>query len=315
MNYRAHIRRTLLTTVLLFFVASLILYGLTHIIPGDPIRGLFGFRPPPPELLAELHARYGLDDPFYIQYLKFVRNAAQGDFGYSITGPAVGDLIRASLPLSARLAAAALVIQAVVGIGLGVVGTLRPESVVSRLVRWLALSVVVIPIFIVAYLLLGWIGYRTNWLQPRGLRAGWGSYILPSIALATGSTALTVRMMYSELQTTLRHPYISFAKASGLSDRRIVAVHALKASLAPVITLVAASAAQIIGGLIIVEAIFDIPGLGAMVLNAVLRKDHNVIVGGLAIALAFGIISSATADLMIRRIDPRVQSGPFKPPM
>lgn len=315
MNYRAHIRRTLLTTVVLFFVASLILYGLTHIIPGDPIRGLFGFRPPPPELLAELHARYGLDDPFYIQYLKFVRNAVQGDFGYSIRGPAVGDLIRASLPLSARLAAAALVIQAVVGIGLGVVGTLNPDSVVSRLVRWLALSVVVIPIFIVAYLLLGWIGYRTNWLQPRGLRAGWGSYILPSIALAAGSTALTIRMMYSELQTTLRHPYISFAKASGLSDRRIVAVHALKASLAPVITLVAASAAQIIGGLIIVEAIFDIPGLGAMVLNAVLRKDHNVIVGGLAIALVFGIISSATADLVIRRIDPRVQSGPFKPPM
>lgn len=264
----------------------MLLYGLTHVIPGDPIRALFGFRAPPPELLAEIRARYGLDDPFYIQYLKFVRNALQGEFGYSITGRPVGDLIRASLPVSARLAAAAVMIQAVVGIALGVVGALRSSSPVSFVVRGLALVVVVIPIFVLAYLLLGWIGYGSNWLQPRGLK-GSGSYVLPAVALAAGSTALTIRLMHTELRATLRNPYIHFAEACGLSPRRIVAIHALRAAVVPVVTFVAASAAQIIGGLIIVEAIFDIPGIGSLVMDAILAKDHNVIVGVLAIAVVF----------------------------
>lgn len=314
MNYGAQVRRTLLTAVLLFFGASLLLYGLTHAIPGDPIRALFGFRAPPPELLAEVRGRYGLDDPFYLQYLKFVRNSLQGHFGYSIRGDAVRDLIRASLPASARLTVAALTMQAIVGIGLGVVAAIRPKSTVSRLSRGLALSAVVIPMFIVAYLLLGWIGYGASWLQPRGLK-GWGSYVLPAIALAAGATGLTIRMMHTELLATLRQPYIRFTVACGVSNRRVVAVHALKASLVPVITLLAASAAQIIGGLIIVEAVFGIPGIGSLVFRAILAKDHNVIVGVLAIAAVFGIFSSTVADLLVPKADPRIQIRPLTPPM
>jgi len=308
------VRRTLLTAMLLFFGASLLLYGLTHAIPGDPIRALFGFRAPPPELLTEIRGRYGLDDPFYVQYLKFVRNSLQGHFGYSIGGDAVRDLIRASLPVSARLTAAAVTIQAIVGIGLGTLVAVRSKSTFSRLGRGLALTAVVIPMFIVAYLLLGWIGYGSSWLQPRGLKT-WGSYLLPSIALAAGATGLTVRMMHTELRATLRQPYIRFIEACGIPNRRVVTVHALKASLVPIITLLAASAAQIIGGLIIVEAIFGIPGIGSLVFRAILAKDHNVIVGVLAIAVAFGIFSSTVADLAMPKLDPRIQTRPLTPPM
>lgn len=314
MNYGLQVRRTLLTTGFVLFAASLLLYGLTHAIPGDPIRALFGFRAPPPELLEEMRGRYGLDDPFYIQYLKFVRNSLNGHFGYSIRGDSVRDLIGASLPVSARLAAAAISIQGIVGVAVGVLISLRPRSFVSRLADGSALGVLAIPVFIVAYLLLAWVGYGQSWLQPRGL-ATWGSYVLPAVALAAGPTALTVRMMRMELRANMRQPHIRFAEASGISHRRVVSVHALKQSLIPVITLVAASAAQIIGGLIIIEAIFGIPGLGSLVFRSILAKDHNVIVGVLAISVLFGILSSTIADLLMAKIDPRIQTRPLTPPI
>ncbi len=307
-------RQTLFSMALVLFAASLLLYGLTHVIPGDPIRGLFGFQPPPPELLAELRARYGLDDPFYVQYFKFVRNAFEGNLGYSIRGAAVGDLIAERLPVSARIVAGALVIQTVLGVSLGVIGALRQAPVVSWLVRTLAVIVVSIPIFIVAYLLLGWIGYGASWLQPRGLH-GAGSYVLPATALAAGSTALTVRMTHTGLRETLREPFINFAHSMGLPQRRIVSIHALKASVAPVVTFLAASASQIVGGLIVIEVIFDLPGLGSLVIDAVVTKDHNVIVGVLMIAVVFSVVCSATADLILPKIDPRIRNEPLKPPM
>lgn len=307
MKYGVHLRRTLISTAFVVFAATLLLYGLTHVIPGDPIRGLFGFQPPPPELLAELRGRYGLDDPFYIQYLKFVRNSFQGELGYSIRGAAVSDLIGARLPVSARLVGLALAIQTVAGIAFGVVGTLRRNTVGGWLVRGSAIAVVAIPVFIVAFLLLGWVGYQSSWLQPRGLK-GWGSYLLPAIAMAAVSTGLTIRMTHTELRETLRQPFIAFARSAGVRDRRIVSVHALKASLAPVVTLLAASASQMIGNLIIVEAIFELPGVGALVFDAIVTKDHNVIVGVLVIAVAFSIVSSTIADLILPRIDPRIRT-------
>lgn len=314
MRYGARIRSTLLTMVLLLFGASLLLYGLTHMIPGDPIRALFGFQAPPPELLAEIRGRYGLDDPFYVQYFKFVRNALQGHFGYSITGEPVGELIRARVPVSARLAGAAIAIQAVVGIALGVVGAWARSPTLGRVVRGVTLLAVVIPVFVLAFLLLGWVGYGSSWLQPRGLK-GWGSYVLPAISLSAASTALTIRMMDAEMRSALRHPFVRYAEACGLSRRRIVTVHALRASVIPVVTFVAASSAQIIGGLIVVEAIFDIPGIGSLVMDAILAKDHNVIVGVLVIAVAFGVLSSTAADLIIPMIDPRIRVERFQPPM
>ena len=307
-------RHTLISMALVLLAASLLLYGLTHVIPGDPIRGLFGFQPPPPELLAELRARYGLDDPFYLQYFKFVRNAAQGDFGYSIRGARVRDLIGARLPVSARLVVGALLIQSVVGVFFGVLGALRRNTVTGWLIRAAAIVVVVVPIFVVGFLLLGWIGYGSSWLQPRGLK-GWGSYVLPSIALAAGSTALTVRLAHTGLRGTLRQPFIAFAQALGLPHRRIVSAHALKASAAPLVTFLAASASQIIGGLIVIEVIFDIPGVGSLVIDSVVTKDHNVIVGVLMIAVVFSVVCSTTADLILPKIDPRIRTGPVSPPM
>ena len=258
--------------------ASFLLYALTHVIPGDPIRALFGFRPPPPEVLAELRGQYGLDDPFYIQYFKFIGNASRLDFGFSTRGAAVREIVVDGLPYSLRLVVLAMSIQIVFGIGLGLAAALTRSGVVRRLINAVALMLIAIPVMVIAFALQTYIGFDFRLLPISGVGQGWTSYILPAVALAAGATAYTIRLTASEVRAMNSSPFVMTAKGKGLSHRRIVGVHVLRPSLLPIITLIAASAAQIIGGLIIVEVIFEIPGIGSAVVDAIRAKDHNVIV-------------------------------------
>lgn len=287
--------------------ASFLLYALTHVIPGDPIRALFGFRPPPPEVLVELRGQYGLDDPFYVQYFKFLANASQLDFGYSTRGATVREIVVTGLPISLRLAGLAMLIQIVFGIGLGVVAALTR----SRVVRWFigaaTIVLIAIPAMVLAFGLQTYIGFNLRLLPISGVAQGWTGYILPAVALAAGATAYTIRLTTSEVRSTMSSPFVTTAKGKGLSHRRIVSVHVLRPSLLPIITLIAATAAQIIGGLIIVEVIFEIPGIGSAVVDAIRAKDHNVIVAILALAVLFAIAATAVVDLLHVVIDPRLE--------
>ena len=287
--------------------ASFLLYALTHVIPGDPIRALFGFRPPPPEVLAELRGRYGLDDPFYVQYFKFLGNASRLDFGYSTRGETVREIVVSGLPISLRLAGLAMLTQIVFGIGLGVVAALTRSRIVRRLIGAATIVLIAIPVMVIAFGLQTYIGFNLRLLPISGVAQGWTGYILPAVALAAGATAYTIRLTTSEVRSTMSSPFVTTAKGKGLSHRRIVGVHVLRPSLLPIITLIAATAAQIIGGLIIVEVIFEIPGIGSAVVDAIRAKDHNVIVAILALAVLFAIAATAVVDLLHVVIDPRLE--------
>ena len=152
--------------------ASLLLYTLTHVIPGDPIRALFGFRPPPPEVLAELRGQYGLDDPFYIQYFKFLGNASRLDFGFSTRGATVREIIVSGLPTSLRLVGLAMLIQIVFGVWLGLVAALIHSSVVRRLVGGATLVLIAIPVMVIAFALQTFIGFDFRLLPISGVAQG-----------------------------------------------------------------------------------------------------------------------------------------------
>jgi ABC-type dipeptide/oligopeptide/nickel transport system permease component len=287
-------------------LASILLYAFTHIIPGDPIRALFGFRPPPPDVLTELRGQYGLDDPFYLQYLKFLRNAAQMNFGLSTRGGPVQGIVLSGLPVSLRLAALAIGFQIVVGIGLGVLSALAERPILRRLIGAVTIAILAVPILVIAYALRTYIGYDLGWLPISGVSQGWPSYILPTLALAAGATALTARMTSNQIGAVRSNPFVVSARAKGLSNRRVIAVHVLRASLIPIITFIAASAAQILGGLIIVEAVFNIPGIGASVVDAIEWKDHNLIMAIVTLGVVFSIASNAAGDVLCAAADPRV---------
>jgi oligopeptide transport system permease protein len=287
--------------------ATFFMFLLSHIIPGDPIRALFGFRPPPPELLAELRNQYGLDDPFFIQYVKYLRNLAQGEMGYSVYGAPVSGIIARGLPISLRLLAATVTIQVIIGIGAAVVATLFNRRFVSVLIQGTALLILTVPIFAIAYTMQGVFGQQLRWFPTWGLFGGWRSFVLPAFTLAVVSTAIVVRMAHVQMLDTMDAPFIKTQQANGIPRSRIVGVHALRASLAPIVTLIAATTSQVITGLIIVETIFQIPGVGYSVYEAIRAKDHNVIVGILVVAVFFVVLINLAADILNSIIDPRIR--------
>lgn len=287
---------------------SFLMFLLSHIIPGDPIRALFGFKPPPPELLAELRDQYGLDDPFVIQYSKYLRNLVSGEMGYSVRGVPVWGIIKDALPPSLKLLTATVAIQVLIGIGAAVIAVVHRGRFVSALIRVSTLLLLTIPIFIVAYLVQATFAQQLDWFPTRGLVHGWRSLVLPAFTLAVVSTAYVVRMAHVQLVETMDAPFIRMQRANGITRQRLAGVHALRASLVPIVTLIAASLSQLIAALIIVETVFRIPGIGATVLDAVRTKDHNVLVGVLVIAVFFVILTNWTADLVNGAIDPRIRA-------
>ena len=289
--------------------ATMFFFVLSHIIPGDPIRALFGFRPPPPELLAELRDQYGLDDPFLVQYAKYLRNLLQGDMGYSFRGAPVSGIVASALPISVKLLAFTVAFECVIGIGAAVIAARYNRQFVSVLIQATTLLLLATPIFVFAYLMQGVFGQQLGWFPVRGQSGDWMGLVLPALTLAIVSTAVVVRVSHERLVDTMGKRFIKAHYANGIGHGRLVRVHALRASLVTIVTLIAATIAQVIAGLIIVETVFRIPGVGSVVYEAIRTKDHNVIVGVLVIAVFFVIMVNFAADLVCGVVDPRFRDG------
>ena len=302
------VRRGLQTVVVLLAV-TFFFFALVFLIPGDPIRALFGFRPPPPEVLAGLRHEYGLDQPFYVQYLRYVGRLVSGDWGLTYRGAQVSTIVAEAFPISLRLLAATMVAQTLIGVTAGVVAAYRNASFLATLIRVASLAVISIPVFVLAFLVQAELGVRLRWLPAYGLTArGWSGYILPALVLAASFTAYVARLTQIEVSANLREPYIRAAHGRGIVLRRVVGVHALRPALASVVTLIAASTGQLVSGLIIVEGVFKIPGLGGVVFDAIRFKEQALVVGILTVVTLTVIVSSLVADVLHALIDPRVQS-------
>ena len=301
------VRRALHTAVVLLAV-TFFFYALVFLIPGDPIRALFGFRPPPPEVLAGLRHEYGLDQPFYVQYVRYLGRLVSGDWGVTFRGAQVSSLVAEAFPISMRLLALTMLAQTLIGVMAGVVAAYRKVSFLGALIRIASLAVISIPVFALAFLVQAEFGVRFRWLPAYGLTArGWSGYVLPAFVLAASFTAYVARMTQIEVSATLREPYVRAAHGRGIALRRVVGVHALRPALVPVVTLIAASAGQLVSGLIIVEGVFKIPGLGGVVFDAIRFKEHALVVGILTVATLVTILSSLVADVLYAIIDPRIR--------
>ncbi len=300
--------RRLLQTVLVLLVATFLFFSLVYLIPGDPIRGLFGFRPPPPDLLAELRHRYGLDQPFFVQYWKYLGRLLTGDWGQSIRGYPVAGALASAIPISVRLLAAAIVAQSILGVLAGVVAVMRRRTFTAALVNVTSLLLIAIPVFALGYLAQAVFGQRLHWFPIRGLTGqGWSGYVLPAFVMAAVSSAQVARLMQIQLTDTYRQPFVRAAIALGYSARRVATVHALRPSLVPVISLIAASSGQLVMSLIFVEGVFGLRGLGGLVFEAVRTKDSVMVVGILTVVTLFVTAANLAVDVLSAIIDPRIR--------
>jgi oligopeptide transport system permease protein len=299
--------RRIIHLIPVFFGATLLIFALVFVMPGDPIRALAGERQMPAGVLQALTVRYHLDEPLWKQYWIYITGVFQGDFGIDFRQRPVWDLMAQRIPITARLALLAFLFEMVIGIIAGVVAGVRKQKFFDSLVLVSTLVVISIPIFVLGFLAQIVVGLKLGWLPVAGIQDGWVSYILPALVLGSVSLAYVARLTRTSVVENLRADYVRTARAKGLSSRRVISIHALRNSLIPVVTFLAVDLGALMGGAIITETIFNIPGLGRAVFEGVQAQEGTVVVGITTFLVVVYMISSLLVDILYSVLDPRIR--------
>lgn len=302
-----YLTRRVLQFIPVFFGATFLLFALVFIMPGDPIRALSGDRPMEPAVIEALQARYHLDEPFYKQYAIYITNVLHGDFGTDFRGRPVSELMRDRLPVTIRLALLAFFFEVVIGLTAGVVAGVRKGRFLDSLVLVSTLVVIAIPIFVLGFMAQIIFGLKLGWFPISGYRHGIQSLLLPALVLASLSLAYIARLSRTSLVENLRADYVRTAKAKGLSTKRVVGIHTLRNSLIPVVTFLAIDLGALMGGAIITETIFNLPGLGRAVFDATRAQEGTVVVGIATFLVVIYMIANLLVDVLYGVLDPRIR--------
>lgn len=300
------VRRVLLF-IPVFLGATFLIFALVFLIPGDPIRALAGDRQMSQSTLTALRDRYNLDEPFLTQYALYVGGIVQGDFGTDFRGREVTEIMSERIPVTFRLALYAFIFELILGILAGILAGIRKGGFMDNLVLVSTTAVISIPIFVLAFIAQIWLGVEWHIFPVAGIREGNWSYFLPAIVLGSVSLAYIARLTRTSLVENLRADYVRTATAKGLRRRRVVGVHALRNSLIPVITYLGVDLGALMGGAIITETVFNLPGLGRAVFDAVGRQEGTVVVGIVTFLVLIYMVSNLLVDVMYAVLDPRIR--------
>jgi ABC-type dipeptide/oligopeptide/nickel transport system permease component len=262
----------------------------------------------PESLRQQLTQQFHLDEPFLVQYWYYITGVVQGDLGTSFNNREVTDIIAERFPRTLRLAVMAFVIEMVIGVSAGIWAGIRKDKFFDSLVKVSTVAVISIPIFVLGFVAQLVVGVRLGWLPvTAGNPPSFYGYLLPAIVLASVSLAYVSRLTRSSLVENLRSDYVRTAKSKGLSQRRVIGVHAFRNSLIPVVTFLAIDLGALMGGAIVTETIFNIPGIGRAVYEAVLGQEGNVVVGIVTVLVIIYAVANLVVDVMYAVLDPRIR--------
>ena len=317
----AFILRRIVQSALVMVVVAFIAFGLFN-FTGDPVQFMVG-QDTTLEERAKLRADLGLDRPFYVQFVKYLGNAVQGEFGLSLRqARKVSALIKERLPATLELATAAALLAILVGIPMGVYTALRRNSALSHVLLAGSLIGVSLPSFLIGILLILVFAVQLGWLPSFGrgdtvafgwwttgllTKSGLKALILPTITLSLVQMTLIMRLVRSEMLEVLRTDYVKFARARGLTDRAIHFGHALKNTLVPVITIVGLQLGAIIAFAIVTETVFQWPGMGLLFIQSVYFADIPVMAAYLCLIALVFVIINLIVDLLYYAVDPRLR--------
>lgn len=317
----AYIVRRLLWVIVIILLLTLLAFLVFYVLPpGDPAIAFAG-RQPTPQTLAAVREQLGLDQSIFIQYGRFAKNLFLGDeygwpgFGFSFTTRTpVRDVIFSKVWVTLQLATGAMVIWVLVGVPIGVISALKRRSVFDRAAMGFALIGVSAPVFWLGYLALYFFWYKLHWAPGTGYIAfndnpfEWFThFLMPWFVLALLFAAFYARMTRGNMIETMSEDYIRTARAKGMPERQVVMKHGLRSSLTPVVTMIGLDFGQLIGGAIVTERIFNIPGLGNATVEAVFRQDLPVVMAVVVFA-ALGItLMNLIVDVVYAYLDPRVR--------
>lgn len=300
----AYIIKRLLGAIPTLFLLLTLSFVLVHAAPGSPFSQQ---REIPPQVRAQLEARYHLNEPLIQQYGRYLDNIAHFDFGpsYHYRNTSVNDLIATGFPVSVTIGGFALVLALLIGIPLGMFAGLRQNRMADYATTSGALLGISVPNFVLAPLLILGLAVYNDWLPAGGLDS-WKSYIMPVLTLAVAFVAYVARLMRASTIEVMHSDYIRTAWAKGLSAPRVYCVHVLPAAIMPIVSFLGPAAAAILTGSVVIEQIFGIPGLGRFFVNGALNRDYTLVLG---IVLFYGIIIiffNLLVDILYGWLDPRV---------
>jgi oligopeptide transport system permease protein len=308
MSRRYLIRRILIAFPVLIGT-TLLIYAMAFALPGDPIRRLAGMHVISESTHREITQRYHLDDPFVIQYYEYIKGIAHGDLGETFTGQDVSSIIAERFPVTLKLTLGAFAVEIVLGLIAAFVAALRRATFIDSFVLVSTLILITIPTFVLAFLAQLMIGVKLRWLPVAGVQHGWLGYVLPWLVLGVGSAAAVGRIARSNLLDNLNSEQIKAATARGLPRRRVLGAHVLKNALVPIVTILGLDLAALMGGAPITETIFNLPGLGQMLILGVRTENGPIVVGLVTLAAMIFIFTNLFVDLLCAYIDPRIRYG------
>jgi peptide/nickel transport system permease protein/oligopeptide transport system permease protein len=299
----------LLATIPVVLGVTIAVFAMLHLVPGDPIRIMLGEFQTSPEQVALLEAQLHLDEPLPQQYARFLAGAVQGDLGYSIRSKRpVMDEITDNLPSTLILTLSGLLIAVVIGMTLGIIAAIKQNTFADLIAMVIAMLGVSMPSFWLGIMLIFAFSLRFQWFPATGggdLR----HLVLPALTLGLGASAIIARLTRSTMLEVLRQEYIVTARAKGLRGSAVILRHALRNALIPTVTILGLQFGQLLAGTVVIETVFARPGIGRLIVLAILEKDFPLVQGiVLFIAIAYVLIN-LLVDMLYAVLDPRIRLG------
>ena len=303
-----YVGRRLLQMIPVFFGATLLIYALVFLMPGDPVQALGGDRGLSAAAEARVRAEYNLDKPFIVQYLLYLKGVFSLDFGTTFSGRPVTEVMAHAFPVTIKLAVMALVFETIFGVAFGVIAGIRRGGIFDSTVLVMSLFVIAVPSFVICFVLQFVVGVKWKLLPVSvGAYDSFQALLMPAIVLGALSFAYILRLTRQSVSENLTADYVRTARAKGLSNGAVMGRHVLRNSLIPVVTYIGADLGGLMAGAIVTEGIFGISGVGGTMYQAILKGEPTTVVSFTMVLIIVYIFANLLVDLIYALLDPRIR--------
>lgn len=310
-----YLLRRLVSFIPVLFFISVLVFLLLHLAPGDPVDMIVGDDRPGPDVIAEIREQYGFNDPLPVQYLRWAAHAAVGDLGYSYRSrQEVTQLLLGRLPTTLELSALSILLGLAIALPLGIVAALRRGTWVDALASVVAALGISMPAFWIGILLIYLFALALRWVPPSGyvspgedLAMNLRLMVLPVITLGVGYGAMLTRYVRASMLESLGLDFVRTARAKGLAERSVVLGHVLRSALIPIVTVLGIETGRVLGGAVLTETIFALPGMGRLAVDAILSHDFPTMQGAVLFMALAVLLANLVVDLLYGTLDPRMR--------
>lgn len=303
-----YIGRRLLQTIPVFFGATFLIFAMVYLMPGDPVAALGGDKGLSEAAAAKIRADYNLDQPFWMQYLLYIKGVFTFDFGETFSGRPVSAVMASAFPITLKLALMAIAFEVIFGISLGIIAGIRKGKIFDSSILVVSMLLISVPTFVIGFVLQYFVGVKWGILPVTvGSNIDFTSLLMPAFVLSAVSLAYVIRLTRQSISETTSADFVRTARAKGMSNGSVMTRHILRNSLIPVVTFIGADLGALMGGAIITEGIFNIKGVGGVLFDGIKKGEPATVVSITTALVLVYIIANLLVDLLYAVLDPRIR--------